>query len=141
MTDSSDATVMNPGKRRAGAAAGGPYHLHVGHRPEAGHVDVCFDFCHGACGTRRGAGSGVARPVPLGGGGRRAGGWRRRDAGRQPRGFQRPTAPSRSGGTPIARITPGLCSFPDVTGASPLYLQIPAGACCRSRPTACRGSE
>lgn len=70
MTDSSDATVMNPGKRRAGAAVGGPYHLHVGHRPEAGHVDVCFDFCHGTCRTPRGAGSGVARAVPLEGAGR-----------------------------------------------------------------------
>lgn len=41
----------------------GPYHLHVGHRPEAGHVDVRLDFCHGACGTQRGAGRGAGPPV------------------------------------------------------------------------------
>lgn len=88
---------------------GGPYHLHVGHRPEAGHVDVCFDFCHSACGTRRGAGSGLARPVPVGG----PAGW-----GLAARGFWSPTpgfsAPHcpLSLRTPIARITPGLCSFP-----------------------------
>lgn len=39
----------------------GPYHLHVGHRPKAGHVDVRFDFCHGTCGTRRRVGRGAER--------------------------------------------------------------------------------
>lgn len=62
MTDSSDATVMNPGKGEQGQHhKRGPYHLHVGHRPEAGHVDVRFDFCHGACRTRRRAGRGAER--------------------------------------------------------------------------------
>lgn len=150
MTDSSDATVMNPGKGEQGQRAGPlpsprrtpaqswsrrcPFWLLSRHLR-----DTETSWARSGAGPGpeqeaagcRGTGTLLRIPVFI--------------STSSPPTLHHPAVSGpRPSASPGAAPMPGSRRAPPPPrrgGSFPFYLQIPAGACCRSRPTACRGCE